>query len=91
MNPVAKIAPGICLDYIRRKGIDPLDDEDSDEADEALRDTKFKLHRFVDDLSHEDVCRAGVRKQQVKQHVAAGSTDKVSKEKKEKSKSKKCE
>ena len=33
-----------------------------------------------DDLSHEDVRQAGSRKQ----HVAAGSTDKVSKEKKEK-------
>eukprot|EP00439_Symbiodinium_sp_Y106_P010262 s4324_g1.t1 len=59
MNPVAKIARGMCLDHIRRKGIDPLDDEDSDEAEEALKDTKTKLHRLVDDLSYEDVCRAG--------------------------------
>eukprot|EP00439_Symbiodinium_sp_Y106_P078452 s574_g17.t1 len=93
MNPVAKIARGMCLDYLRRKGIDPQDSEDSDEADEALNHTKNKLHRFVDDLSCDDVSRAGAsgaRKRRVaagstgKQHVAAGSTDMVSKEKKEK-------
>ena len=88
MNPLAKIARGMCLDYLRRKGIDPQDSEDSGEADDALSQTKNRLHRFVDDLSYEDVRRAGesgVTKRRAaagsagRQQVAAGSTDMVSK------------
>ena len=87
MNPVAKIARGMCFDYLRRKGLDPEDTEDSDEADEALEYVKQTLRRAVEDLSHDDVRGAAPKpraSRAKKQHVASGSTDKVKNEKKEK-------
>ena len=90
MNPLAAVARKMCLQHLRSKGIDPQDSEDSDEASEALRSTKRALHRAVDELSHQDL-RDAAPKRGVKKHVAAGSTEKVSKKKKKEGKKEKKE
>ena len=92
MNPVAKIARAMCLDYVRGKGLDPADSEDSDEASEALRATKQSLRDAVERLSRDDVRQAGCKrkaKRPCQQTPAAASTritdeQKYKKEKKEK-------
>ena len=86
MNPVAKIARAMCLDYLRGKGLDPADSEDSDEASEALRATKDSLRDAVERLSHDDLRQAGCKRKAKRpcQQTPAAASAKITDEQKHK-------
>ena len=92
MNPVAKVARAMCLGYLRGKGLDPADSEDSDEASEALSATKERLRDAVERLSHDDLRQAGCKrkaKRPSQQTPAAASTRIPDEQKHKKEKTKK--